>query len=46
VQRRNGQCPFAELATFESFAVTDAPDGAVPIFADEKAAVFGDGDSD
>ena len=27
-------------------AVAHAPDGAVAVFADEEAAVFGDGDSD
>jgi hypothetical protein len=29
-----------------SSAVADPPDCAVAVFADEKAAVFGDGDSD
>jgi hypothetical protein len=27
-------------------AVADAPDGTVAVFADQQAAVFGDGDSD
>src|SRR5437870_12873901 len=45
-QRRQRQCSFARLTTFELATVAHAPDCSVAVFADKKTAVFGDGDSD
>src|SRR5215469_2760083 len=41
-ERCQRQCLLPELTTCELFAVADSPDGAVAVFADEKASIFRD----